>query len=41
MNSDKKLFDGYMFVYLGLNEVTILPSVHLVALAENNLQHNQ
>ena len=41
MNPDEKLFDGYIFVSSILHEVPLLPSVHLMELAENNPQHNQ
>ena len=41
MNPGEKLFDGYMFVYLIFPKVLFLPSVCLVALAENKPQHNQ
>ena len=41
MNPDEKLFDGYIFVYWSIHKVPLLPSVRLVALAENNPQRNQ
>ena len=41
MNPDENLFGGYMFVYWSLREVPLLPSVHLVALAENKPQQHQ
>ena len=41
MNADEKLFDGYMFVSLSLDEVPLFPFVHLMELTENKPQHKQ
>ena len=41
MYPDERLFDGYILVYWSLHKVPLLPSVRLVALAENKPQHNQ
>ena len=41
MSPDEKLFGSYTFVFLSLHKVSLLPSVCLVALAENKPQHNQ
>ena len=41
MNPYDTLFGGYVFVYFSFHKVPFLPSVRLVALAENKPQHNQ